>query len=75
MAADLASVGIYYNKAGIKLVRSHLKRVGKTNGGTILENGNIRRLSLLCGPGGCVNIVSIWKRNKLITAVTRTGNK
>ena len=66
---QLASIGIYENKAGRRILKDHLRDVQRSqrNIKEIQDDGRIVRESLLSGSGGIVKVESIWEKNKLIT--------
>lgn len=67
MLRKLQSIGIFDNKAGRSLMKSHLESIYSSTKGILQSNGRYLRESILMGPNGGVKVESVWEGNKLIT--------
>ena len=74
MLKQLQRVGIFDNKAGRSLLKSHLEKAYKSAEAVRQSNGRYLRESLLMGPNGALKVKSVWEGEKLIT-VTLFGAK
>jgi len=68
-ASQLSKIGVYDDVAGRQILTDHFNNTLANNSTTILaENaGRVEISSLLSGPGGFLNVQSVWEGSKLIT--------
>lgn len=68
-ASQLSKIGIYDNAAGRKILTDHFNKALTENSAKILANnaGRVEISTLLSGPGGFMNVKSVWEGTKLIT--------
>ena len=67
MLKQLQRTGIFDNKAGRNLFKSHLEKAYRSAEAIRQSNGRYLRESLLMGPNGALKVQSVWEGKKLIT--------
>lgn len=68
-ASQLSKIGIHDNKTGREILENHFNKSFNDNASQILAEGSgrVEIYSLLSGPGGFLNVTSVWEGTKLIT--------
>ena len=68
-ASQLSKIGIHDNKTGREILENHFNKSFNDNASQILAEGSgrVEIYSLLSGPGGFLNVKSVWEGKKLIT--------
>ena len=68
-ASALSKIGIYNNKSGRQLLTEHFDKALNDNRNIIFAKNAVRveTSTVLSGPGGLLNVKSIWEGEKLIT--------
>lgn len=70
-ASQLSKIGIYDDAAGREILTEHFNKALADNSTQILAQnaGRVKILTLLSGPGGFMNVESVWEGVKLITFI------